>query len=289
MSRLSYKDLLARVSERLSATGVETDYLLLTRWRVLGLAQYLAGKPAGDAEKLSVEALSLFIREGPGKLADDAIQNARKAVATATSTNSLSVLPTITSEVRKKVLSRLQKFKTLGNTATEQAIDMLPALRERLRKSPSGALLSGLLHRVELVAAIVENHSRSDEQRIHAASAILYLNEIHDAIPDTLDYIGLLDDDFALRVVLDELSEHTEDEKLHWAERILRNLGRPAVPAGSSSEKRWEINTNHMARPHKLPCVVFACTTWTGNPSCIGSTVDRMFTLAYDGVTYRPF
>ena len=57
-------------------------------------------------------------------------------------------------------------------------------------------------------------------EAIQAASAILYLNEIHDAIPDTLGYIGLLDDDFALRVVLDEVGGYTEDEKSHWAERI---------------------------------------------------------------------
>ena len=220
MSGLLYKDLLTRVTERLSATSVETDHLLLTRWRVLGLAQYLAGKPVSEAEKLSVAALELFIREGPGKPVDDALQRARKAVAMATSTSTLSVLPSIASEIREDVLCRLQKFKTLGNAAIEQAIDILPTLRERLRKSPVGALLSGLLHRVELVATTVENDGCSDEQRINAASAILYLNEIHDVIPDTLGLIGLLDDDFALRVVLDELAEHTEDEKLHWAERI---------------------------------------------------------------------
>ena len=220
MSELLYKDLLTRVTERLSATSVETDHLLLMRWRVLGLAQYLAGKPVSEAEKLSVAALELFIREGPGKPVDDALQRARKAVAEATLMSTLSVLPTITSEIREDVLYRLQKFKTLGNAAIKQAIDTLPALRERLRKSPAGALLSGLQHRVELVATIVEHDGHLDEQRIHAASAILYLNEIHDAIPDTLGYIGLLDDDFALRVVLDELAQHTEDEKLHWAERI---------------------------------------------------------------------
>lgn len=220
MSELPYKNLLALVAERLSATSGETDHLLLTRWRVLGLAQYLVGNPAGDAEKLSVEALNLFIREGSGRPVDDILQRAKKAVATATSTSTLSVLPTITPKVREDVLYRLQKFRTLGNPAIEQAIEILPALRKRLRKSPVGALLSGLLHRVELVATAVENNEWSDEQRINAASAILYLNEIHDVVPDTLGLIGLLDDDFALRVVLDELAEHTEDEKLHWAERI---------------------------------------------------------------------
>lgn len=220
MSGLLYKNLLALVAERLSATSGETDHLLLTRWRVLGLAQYLVGNPAGDAEKLSVEALNLFIREGSGRPVDDILQRAKKAVATATSTSTLSVLPTITPKVREDVLYRLQKFRTLGNSAIEQAIEILPTLRKRLRKSPVGALLSGLLHRVELVATAVENNEWSDEQRINAASAILYLNEIHDVVPDTLGLIGLLDDDFALRVVLDELAEHTEDEKLHWAERI---------------------------------------------------------------------
>ena len=109
MSGLLYKNLLTLVAERLSATSVETDHLLLTRWCVLGLAQYLAGKPVGDAEKLSVEALNLFIREGSGKPVDDALKRAKKAVATVTSTSTLSVLPTIASEVREDVLCRLQK------------------------------------------------------------------------------------------------------------------------------------------------------------------------------------
>lgn len=220
MTKSSHEPLVARVAERLTTNGAPTDHFLLTRWRVIDLAQYLLGAPCGAAEKLSVEALGAYIRDGPGKLVDDALQRARAAVAASSSTNAGSILPAIAPAIREDVLSRLKKYRTLGSAAVQQAIDLLPVMRERLRKPPAGALQSGLRHRLELVAAVVANRGRSVEQRLSAASAILYLNEIDDAIPDTLVHIGLLDDDFALRVVLDELGEYTEDEKLHWAERI---------------------------------------------------------------------
>lgn len=220
MTKSPHEELLARVAERLAASGAPTDHLLLTRWRVLGLAQYLLGTPSGEAEQLSVDALGVYLREGPGTLTDGALQRASTAVASATSTRAGSVLPAIAPNVRDDVLTRLDKYGALGEAAVQRAIDLLPSLRERLRKPPGGALLSGLRYRLELVAALVADAGRSADERRRAAAAILYLNEIHDAIPDSLGHIGLLDDDFALRVVLDELGEYTEDEKLHWAERI---------------------------------------------------------------------
>jgi len=216
-----HEALVASVAERLAMDGAPTDHLLLTRWRVHGLAQYLLGVPSGEAEKLTVEAIGAYLREGAVKSVDDALKRAGAAVAKATSTKVGSVLPAIAPAIREDVLSRLKKYETPGDdVAVQQAIDLLPALRERLRKSPAGVLGSGLRHRLELVAAIAVAKDRSAAQRGRAASAILYLNEILDAIPDTLGPIGLLDDDFALRVVLDELDEYAEDDKLHWAEQI---------------------------------------------------------------------
>lgn len=220
MTSSPHEDLIARVAGRLSASGVPTDQLLLTRWRVLGLAQFLLGTPGGEAEQLSVDALGVYVREGPGTLTDDALQRASMAVASATATKPGSVLPSIAPNVRDDVLARLDKYGVLGDAAVQRAIGLLPSLRDRLRKPPGGALLSGLRYRLELVAEIVAEEDRSAAERCRAAAAILYLDEVHDAIPDSLGQIGLLDDDFALRVVLDELGEYTDDEKLHWAERI---------------------------------------------------------------------
>ena len=144
----------------------------------------------------------------------------------------------------------MKEYRKRGNAAIQHAIEVLPTLQERLRKSPAGALLSGLQYRLELVAAVAGDGDRPDDQRLQAASAILYLNEIHDAIPDTLGYIGLLDDDFALRVVLDEVGGYTEDEKIPLGGADLCALGGPSVPAGSSVAAQRRAGSNHVARPH---------------------------------------
>ena len=176
MTKSPHEELLARVAERLAASGAPTDHLLLTRWRVLGLAQYLLGTPSGEAEQLSVDALGVYLREGPGTLTDGALQRASTAVASATSTRAGSVLPAIAPNVRDDVLTRLDKYGALGEAAVQRAIDLLPSLRDRLRKPPGGALLSGLRYRLELVAALADAGRSADERR-RAAAAILYLNE----------------------------------------------------------------------------------------------------------------
>ena len=213
MNKSSHQVLLADIAKRLAVTGAATDHLLLTRWRVLGLAQHLIGSFGGDAENLSVEALTLYAREGSGRQVDNALQRASAAIASETLTRTGSLLPSIAPDIRDDVLSRLKKYEALGDPAIQQAIDALPALQDRLRTSPAGAIQSGIRYRLELVAAVARDKARPSEYRRRAASAILYLREIHDAIPDTLGHIGLLDDDFALRVVLDEFGEYTEDEK----------------------------------------------------------------------------
>jgi uncharacterized membrane protein YkvA (DUF1232 family) len=192
----------------------------LTRWRILGLCQYLLGTPSGDAEQLSMKALDVFASEGPGKVTDDALNEAGAAIGKATGSTAESVLPEITPRKREEVLARLREYEALGSEAIGRAIGVLPALRERLRLAPAGALLAGIRYRLELVATVVAQMDRSEHKRCRAAAAVLYLDELQDAIPDTLGHIGLLDDDFALRVVLEELGEHSEEDRIHWAERI---------------------------------------------------------------------
>lgn len=217
---LQHRILLERVGKKLAVTGTATDQLLLTRWRVLCLCQFLVGGGVGEAEKLSVEALEIFVNNGPGRSTDKALQRAGSVVAHALSMLTGSILPQVTPTKQDEVKSRLEDYEALGSAGIEKALALLPPLRERLRRSPMGALLSGIRHRLDLVAMHVGDTSRSSADRQRAAAAILYLNELHDVIPDTLGPTGLLDDDFALRLILEEAGEYTEDERLHWAERI---------------------------------------------------------------------
>ena len=216
----AHDELLKRVGIQLGSMSTATDHLLLTRWRVLGLCQFLVGGGRGGAVELSVSALDLFIREEPSRRTDAAFRQAENAIARAGATLTGSVLPKITPEKQKEVRARLEAYEAQGASTVAQAIAALPSLRDRLQRSPMGALLAGIRHRLELVASLVTDGSRSLDERQRAAAAILYLDEFNDAIPDTLVYIGLLDDDFALWLVLSESDRFTEDERLHWAERI---------------------------------------------------------------------
>ena len=220
MKTSRHHDLLVRVAKRLNSEKVSTDYLLTTRWCVLTLAQYLAGAPAGEAETVSAHALELYGQQGPGRRTDAALRRATAAVAATGESTTESVLPQLTSTVREDVILQLRKYATFGQPVVARATRALPTVRGRLARCPTGALSAGLQHRLELVARIACDPDRSATQRLRAASAILYLDEIHDAIPDTLGHIGLVDDDFAFRVVLDEIGEHDAHAQLHWAERI---------------------------------------------------------------------
>ena len=217
---IPYQPLLEQISIQLSNTKSTTDHLLLTRWRVLGLCQYLLGEPNGTAVNATIDALSIFSLAGAGEATDKALSLAGQEVLRETKSYGLSVLPSITPGKRGEVLVRLSKYEALGIKAVKKAFYALPSLRVRLRGGPAGALLAGIRHRMNLVAAIAADQDREERERCRAAAAILYLDEVQDAIPDTLENIGLLDDDFALRVVLSELSEVTDSASVHWTEKI---------------------------------------------------------------------
>ena len=212
--------LIEQVGHRVVSTSTATDHLLLMRWRVLTLCQFLVGGGDGEAEELSVRALESFVRQGPSRITDAALRDAGRAIAREAMTPAGSVLPKITPVKQREVRERLKTYEVLDARNVEKANAVLPSLRNRLRRSPMGALLAGMQYRFELVATLVADSGRPPDQRQRAAAALLYLYEPHDAIPDTLRHVGLLDDDFALRLVLEESDEHTDEETLHWAERI---------------------------------------------------------------------
>ena len=218
--KIPHDVLIGRVGVQLASTSTATDQLLLMRWGVLALCQFLAGGGQGEAEELSVRALDLFIREGVGRTTDAALRDAGSAVARAAKTLGGSVLPQITPAKQHEVRERLKTYEALGSRGVEKADALLSSLRDRLQRAPAGVVLAGTRYRLELVAALVTDSGRPTAERQRAAAAVLYLDELHDALPDTLLHVGLLDDDFALRLVLEETDKYTEAERLHWAERI---------------------------------------------------------------------
>ncbi|MCU7936883.1 MAG: hypothetical protein KZQ99_18755 [Candidatus Thiodiazotropha sp. (ex Dulcina madagascariensis)] len=217
---IPHKDLLTRVTRRIDGIGTTTDNLLLLRWRVIGLCQILLGSPDVKTENVIIDSLSILAHEGLTAAAESALKEAFKVAGEYSSTVGDSILPAIANSKRRAVTTMLGKFGRQGDDAIARAVQVIPNLHDRLRYTPSGALLSGLRHRFEIVADIACDQSREHEARLRAAAAILYLDEVHDVIPDSLGLIGLLDDDYALRVVLEEFETQSPHDQMHWAERI---------------------------------------------------------------------
>jgi len=150
----------------------------------------------------ALEAAGAVIKEVEGKRQD-----------------SETVLPSI-SRVKRAAVSKDLDVLAEGGVATiERALHALPAVRERLRTMAQAAPLPGIRHRFDLVASLLEDPARSTDERVRAASAVLYVNELNDVIPDMLGVIGLIDDDYALRIVLEECEDRS-DSHLHWSEKI---------------------------------------------------------------------
>jgi len=76
-------------------------------------------------------------------------------------------------------------------------------------------LVGGLLYRLGVVSEAMADSERTPAHRSRAAAAVLYVEEQLDAVPDSLGLMGLLDDDFALRVVLEDLDL---GDVAHWSE-----------------------------------------------------------------------
>ncbi len=220
MERLiEYHDLLKRISKKLIGTPPTTDHRILVRWRIGGICQYLLGSSKRAALKPAMDALECFVEEGVSSKVDKALAIAMNAINKEDPHFSDSILPTITKEKRTEVLKHLEMYETQGKAVIENTIKALPILKENLKNIPEGSLTIGLRHRLFLISSILCDTSRTEQERCRAAAAVQYLAKIKDVIPDDYGYIGLLDDDYALRVVLKELGIK-RDNQLHWVERI---------------------------------------------------------------------
>lgn len=215
----SHRALLMRVADRLSRTSASTDHLMLTKWRMLSMCQYLVGAPAAEVETACCAALEAFIAHGTGSACDKALEAASVAVkrfAPATE----SILPSISNGKRIAVSQRLDALAHDGPAAIHEALGVLAAMRESMRGAAGLVSLPGFRHRFELVANALEDSSRTDRVRARAAAAVLYVNEISDVVPDTLGVIGMVDDDYALRVVSEDFGRDRNGSYLHWSEVV---------------------------------------------------------------------
>ncbi|MCK6475941.1 MAG: hypothetical protein L6Q35_03810 [Phycisphaerales bacterium] len=211
-----HRALFERLALRLRDERAASDDLLVLRWQVLRLCQHLLGEEGTSQPKL-VAALATFAELGPAPEAVRAVEGVLQSIPPGE-----RVMPAIAERKRAEVHGRLAAFEALGAPIIEQAIRAAPDAHARLRAPLAGALIAGIRHRLSLATDIVVNPSLPERARVRAASAILYLADLHDAIPDDLGEIGLLDDDFALRIVLDDLAEHLSGGALHWSERITK-------------------------------------------------------------------
>lgn len=208
-----------RVAEQLSKTPSVTDHLMLTKWRVLSMCQYLLGGPKRQLEEACRAALETFAAHGPGAACDKALEMAGAVIKRVEGTAE-TVLPSISKEKRAAVSGYLDTLAVGGVAAIERALQVLPAVRERMSARVNVVSLPGIQYRFELVAAILEDHSLPDRERARAAAAVLYVDEVRDVVPDTLGVIGMVDDDYALRIVLEEVGRDQSGACLHWSEKI---------------------------------------------------------------------
>lgn len=216
---IDHQELLMRVAEQLSKTPSTTDHLMVTKWRVLSMCQYLLGGPEKELEEACRMALDAFVAHGPGAACDKALEVARAAVKRAEGTIE-TVLPSISIDKRAAVSGHLDTLAAGGIATIERALSVLSAARERISSTVHVVSVPGIRHRFDLVAAVLEDRTRPDRERARAAAAVLYVDDVQDVIPDTLGVVGMADDDYALRVVLEELGGGQSGAFLHWSEKI---------------------------------------------------------------------
>jgi uncharacterized membrane protein YkvA (DUF1232 family) len=183
------------------------------------MCQYLIGGLDKELEDSCREALEAFVAHGPGTASDKALRAAGTVIKRGHGPAE-TVLPSISKEKRATVYAQLESTAALGEAAIERAMSVLPSVRARISNALQSVLLPGIKHRFELVARILEDSAQSEPSRARAAAAVLYVENVNDVVPDTMGAIGMIDDDYALRVVLKELGLGQDSSILHWSERI---------------------------------------------------------------------
>jgi hypothetical protein len=215
-----HQELLMQVAEKLSNLPSITDYLMLTKWRVLSMCQHLLGTPEREIERACQAALQAFVAHGPGIASDGALKAAGGAIRRLEGLTE-TILPSISKEKRLAVSTQLGLLASGGATTIERALRVLPTVRGRMSATIHLVSLPGIRHRFEQIAAVLEDTNRPEGARVRAATGVLYVDEINDVIADTFGIIGMVDDDYALRVLLEEILGGDQGSLiLHWSEKI---------------------------------------------------------------------
>jgi len=212
--------LISGLEQQIDRFPSSTDYLMFMKWRLLSAAQYLVGSVETTVEQASQRAIEAYVAHGPGVSTDKALMEFDKAV-TESEGHLPSILPFISRSKRLAVSTALKSIEATGTDVVSRALNVLPGARECIsREKAVSSFLPGIKYRFDLLAAIVEDPLCKDAERVKAAAAVLYFNELEDEIPDATGLVGILDDDYALRVTLDALGRTRQGAELHWSEKV---------------------------------------------------------------------
>jgi hypothetical protein len=290
---IAHKELFTRVAEQLSRTPSTTDHLMLTKWRVLSICQYLLGgqEEVGEACRA---ALEVFGAHGAGAVCDRGIK-AANAVLKCGDGATATVLPSISNEKRAAVSAQLDRLAVPEGAAIARALRALPSVSERMSAAVRGITLPGMKHRFDLVTAILRDSGRMEQERRRAAAVVLHVDDVLGVVPDRLDVIRLLDGDYLLRVALEQLCGARDASMLHWSEKIASlwddlpflqgvNLQRDDGPISVTWLERVTsyVSYSHVLSSEKAPLLLL-------QPSIICSPLHTIVTLiallALDAVT----
>lgn len=257
-----HEQLLVEVADKLSQIPSATDHLMLTRWRLVSAAQYLLGAPEAELETACIAALRAFQDHGPGVSTDKALA----AIATIIERidgSAPPVLPLISQQKRRAVFERLHSLAK-GPAVIPTALGLLPLARQQMSlRLEALSFLPGLKHRFDQVAAVLENPAAPESHHIMAAAGVLYIHQHDDVIPDGTRLIGMMDDDYALRLVLEGfVNEGKRGAELHWSEKVcslwydmpflqgmnLRRAG-SAIPVSWLDRLNSYVACTHVLRP----------------------------------------
>lgn len=154
-----------------------------------------------------------------GPPADKALKTAGAVIKRVEGTAE-TVLPSIFEGEAAAVSGRLDTLAASGMTSIERALRVLSAVRERMSATVHVVSLPGIRHRFELVSAVLEDSTRPEGDALGQQQRCSMSNEVRDVVPDTLGVIGMVDDDYALRVVLEDFGGDQGGSCLHWSEKI---------------------------------------------------------------------
>jgi hypothetical protein len=217
---IKFQDLLIHVAEQLSKISSVTDYLMLIKWKIISICQYLISTSNSELKEACYQSLNIFINYGPGNIFDSFLK-AINDIIIRTEGSERSLLPSISEEMRYDVSIRLNNLSRGGMEIVDRALILLPFVYDQIKKNVHPILFPGIQYRLECVSDIIKNLTSPEKHKIRAAAAILYLYDEEDVIPDIIKIIGITDDDYALRIVLEENDEGKNKDYLHWSEKIL--------------------------------------------------------------------